>query len=95
MGEISEMITEGILCRECGQYIDDDDDPRTCGADGYPRFCADCGGDPNTNYAAKKQKPKRWLCNVCQRKFSSIQGLTDHKRDKHEAIATTGVNPNK
>lgn len=33
MGEIAEMILEGILCQSCGAYIDDyyAGFPRTCG----------------------------------------------------------------
>lgn len=34
MGEISEMVIEGILCELCGVYIGD--------ATGYPRKCACC-----------------------------------------------------
>lgn len=45
MGEISEMMLEGILCQECGGYIDDGQ------ADNYPRSCKDCIHD------AKEAKP--------------------------------------
>jgi len=34
MGEITEMILEGILCQGCGVYIGD--------GIGYPRFCKEC-----------------------------------------------------
>lgn len=34
MGEITEMMLEGILCQECGVYMDDDDD--------FPHSCEDC-----------------------------------------------------
>ncbi len=37
MGEITEMILEGILCQECGEYIGD--------GDGFPVFCSDCAKD--------------------------------------------------
>lgn len=36
MGEISEMILEGLLCQVCGSYMDDFEEP------GYPRTCEDC-----------------------------------------------------
>lgn len=39
MGEIAEMVLNGILCQICGQYIDDD---YTYGDPGYPRECKDC-----------------------------------------------------
>lgn len=35
MGEITEMILEGILCQLCGSFIDGDEV-------GYPRFCEEC-----------------------------------------------------
>lgn len=35
MGEVTDMILDGILCEECGEYIDDDET-------GYPRKCAAC-----------------------------------------------------
>lgn len=39
MGEVSEMVLDGILCEVCGVYIDDDKDP------GHPRKCEDCEGE--------------------------------------------------
>lgn len=36
MGDISEMIMEGIFCENCGTYIDDGEEP------GHPRKCEDC-----------------------------------------------------
>jgi hypothetical protein len=35
MGDITELILEGVLCDVCGCYIDDD-------TNGYPRTCEDC-----------------------------------------------------
>jgi hypothetical protein len=35
MGDIVEMMLEGILCQECGGYIDDDEN-------GFPRTCEFC-----------------------------------------------------
>lgn len=39
MGDIADMMLEGLLCGQCGEYIDDD------GADGYPRSCGGCRGE--------------------------------------------------
>ena len=33
MGEVAEMMIEGILCQMCGAYIDDD-------FGGFPRYCS-------------------------------------------------------
>jgi hypothetical protein len=35
MGEIAEMILDGVLCKVCGTYIDGHET-------GYPRSCEDC-----------------------------------------------------
>ena len=47
MGDIADMIQNGDLCQECGVFIDDG---MACG---YPRYCEECGGDPDVNLAAK------------------------------------------
>ena len=35
MGEIAELVLEGILCSQCGSFIDEIEV-------GYPRLCEDC-----------------------------------------------------
>lgn len=35
MGEVAEMILNGILCEQCGCFI-------SCEEVGYPRLCEDC-----------------------------------------------------
>lgn len=35
MGEVAEMILEGLLCEECGDFIDGEEP-------GYPRKCEGC-----------------------------------------------------
>ena len=49
MGEISEMIQEGILCSECGGYVDDNES-------GHPRKCNLC--QPKKKKKKKKKKSK-------------------------------------
>lgn len=39
MGEVSEMIQEGILCQVCGSYIEEGE------AQDVPRSCSDCKDD--------------------------------------------------
>lgn len=36
MGDIAEMVLEGILCEVCGIYIEDGEEP------GHPRKCESC-----------------------------------------------------
>lgn len=35
MGEITDMVLDGLLCEQCGVFIDGN-------ASGYPRTCNDC-----------------------------------------------------
>lgn len=35
MGEIADMVINGLLCQECGSYVDFEEP-------GYPRSCDDC-----------------------------------------------------
>lgn len=45
MGEIAEMILEGILCEQCGCVIEDlipTVGEELLDAPGYPRNCEDC-----------------------------------------------------
>jgi hypothetical protein len=49
MGEIVEMILEGILCELCGGYIDDN-------YGGYPRKCSDCLKDEDGQGRSKRKK---------------------------------------
>lgn len=39
MGEIAEMMLEGILCEGCGVALDDVQDP-DFETPGYPRYCS-------------------------------------------------------
>lgn len=57
MGEITELILEGVLCEGCGVVIDDVIEGYD-GACGYPRRCGDCGGDPAVN-GARSMSHKR------------------------------------
>lgn len=47
MGEIADMIIDGILCEQCGQYIDEE-----CG--GYPRTCEDCKAEERREALRRK-----------------------------------------
>lgn len=48
MGDIADMVLDGTLCQECGEYVGDDI--------GYPRSCAGCSGD--NNFITSKQEAK-------------------------------------
>lgn len=45
MGEIADMMIDGVLCQYCGVIMDDlipDDSDELLEAPGYPRSCEDC-----------------------------------------------------
>lgn len=46
MGELSDMVIDGVLCELCGVYIGD--------SVGYPRKCVNCAGTRK-----KRRKKKR------------------------------------
>ena len=51
MGEIAEMILDGILCQVCGTYIDDEDE-------GFPRTCSDCQKEEKRSQKPRKKNKK-------------------------------------
>ena len=46
MGDIADMMLEGILCQGCGEFLGD--------GEGYPMFCSACGGDDERAFARAK-----------------------------------------
>ena len=51
MGEITEMMLEGILCMACGVYIE------TGEAADYPRYCSKaCATDHGVDYWEGKEE---------------------------------------
>lgn len=65
MGEIADMMLDGTLCEQCGEYIDDE-----LGSPGYPRLCPACQSSQRredkkaqarrkAKKRPKKRKPKR------------------------------------
>lgn len=84
MGEIADMMLDGMLCQECGVFIDDDQS-------GYPRSCKSCAME---NQAAGRQMVKigktyifgdskpREKCPHCNKKVK-VGGLDNHIKDAH------------
>lgn len=79
MGEIADMMIEGLLCETCGVYIDSP-------ADGYPRRCRGCADDAGVYTPLRSTKV---ACPKCGRKVKPA-GLADHQRDKHAALGEEG-----
>lgn len=51
MGDIADMMIDGILCEQCGVYIDDD-------PPGHPRLCPSCAHE-EAKRAPKPRKEKK------------------------------------
>jgi hypothetical protein len=80
MGEIADMMIEGILCEQCGVFIGDEV--------GYPR---NCGCDPSMSRPPPPRKPKTVKnvpCGHCKKKFGSSEARDQHTRDAHPEGAT-------
>lgn len=52
MGEVAEMMLEGLLCSGCGACFDDEESP------GHPRKCAECR-EPEPKQVAPKPRRAR------------------------------------
>lgn len=96
MGEIAEMMLEGILCDGCGAFIDEH-------PPGHTRSCANCGPislskalkrpliSSNARKAERHNRErhavaktrKQFACGACQRLFRTPEGLAQHTADKH------------
>lgn len=71
MGDIADMMIEGVLCEGCGIYIEGE-------PPGYPRRCKDC-----KPAHIKQAVPNKVICTHCKKKVKRT-GLRDHLRDAHQ-----------
>lgn len=75
MGDIADMMLEGAMCEQCGEYLGE--------GDGSPRLCGSCGKKPgNRNHHSKDSGQEKVQCTRCERHIKAV-GLPDHMRDKH------------
>ena len=95
MGEVAEMMLEGILCEGCGEYLGD-------GA-GFPQRCAGCGGgapldthSTSVRYrrAARHNRERREIAKDrkpfecrCGKLFADSNALRQHAETKHPGTA--------
>ncbi len=79
MGEIADMMVDGVMC-PCGEYIGED-------APGHPRYCSkQCEEDYGYDATPVNEKPPRSIACPeagCERKFRSRDAAAQHWRDKH------------
>lgn len=84
MGEIADMMLDGVLCAGCGAAIDGEES-------GYPRYCSKrCAGEHDAANEHRMQvkvvrgQANKVPCPTCGRKVKAV-GLADHQRDAHGA----------
>lgn len=75
MGEIAEMMVNGLLCQSCGVLMDDHEEP------GYPRSCAACQHEDRVAHSLANPSEKV-KCPKCSKRVKAV-GLADHVRDVH------------
>jgi len=75
MGDIADMMLDGELCEQCGEYLGD--------AVGYPRCCDSCAKH-EVRFARESLPVPKVKCPKCNRKVKSV-GLADHMRDAHKS----------
>lgn len=78
MGDIADMIIEGVLCQGCGEYMGD--------GNGYPQWCRACMKTEDRKETLPGPKPgakqKKVRCAHCNRRIAE-GGMQQHMRDKH------------
>ena len=90
MGEIADMMLDGTLCEGCGEYIG-------LGG-GYSQYCSpQCAADrgvefDNTFLYERRARggAEKVQCPDCGKSCKGEQGVKDHRRAKHKAVATKG-----
>lgn len=84
MGEIADMMLEGLLDEETGEYIGDAN-ATTFGteAPGFPVSYRH--GRPHIHGRPMDTPPGKVACPECDRNVRAV-GLGDHMRDKHDAV---------
>ena len=76
MGEIADMVLDGLLCVQCGVVIDE-------GAPGHPRTCSrSCARAASTDVIPHVSDTPKMLCPVCGKKIK-VAGKADHLRAVH------------
>ncbi len=73
MGEIADMMLDGVLCQGCGVYMGS--------GEGFSVMCNGCSTWPATE-AKRVAGLLKAACPTCGRKVTAV-GMKDHMRDKH------------
>lgn len=84
MGDIADMILEGLLCQECGTFME--------GAEGFPRSCLICRNEQkraerpplSLDFSKRSLVPNtlKVVCPICH-KHVGVVGLNQHYLSRH------------
>lgn len=83
MGEIADMMIDGEVCEECGEFFDDE-------APGYPRKCSACR---KTDVQIRRQnfiQSIKMTCPECK-KTVKTSGIRQHYEAKHHNVKVPDV----
>jgi len=69
MGEVADMMLEGILCAGCGDYMDGE-------ADGFPVYCYSCRKDMKRDTAPMKSNQP--IAKALLKRLQVAQAATDN-----------------
>ena len=73
MGDIADMVLDGMMCEQCGEYLGK--------GDGYPRSCKVCSSISSPEaYSELFGNKKR--CPLCNKWVKKV-GLPQHLKAKH------------
>ena len=93
MGQATEDMLAGVVCQECGEWMEDMFDGSE--EPGYPRTCSSCGGgedNPLPPPKPSRDRGKRHTCTICLNRprkersrvnFRTEAALVDHVKMKH------------
>ena len=80
MSDIADMMIEGVLCSQCGVYIEGDEP-------GHPGLCKACQADADKDderaMARMLGKRRPHVCPFCRKRFQETKHLEQHMRAKH------------
>ena len=81
MGEIADMMLDGTLCQDTGEYLGE--------AVGYPRSAPYLKRERRAKGPATTPPKERRYCGACGKRVGGDQGMRDHVRDAHKILPTS------
>lgn len=80
MGEIAELVLDGLMCEGCGEWMGDDF------LAGHPRRCAACEPEYRASFLSNEKRAAKTIkCTDCGKWFATEKAREQHHRTKHGA----------